>query len=125
MKTTRKTTAPKPDPLSRVALVAALLDHGHGSVAEYLPLADAALPALLAAEGPTGAPLDESSIERAVARLAAQHSDRYAADAAKYDAWAQTATSDVTDPIDTLTIENTQAAFALGLALGLRLGGAR
>ncbi|MGE0359667.1 MAG: hypothetical protein AB7H93_16560 [Vicinamibacterales bacterium] len=121
----RAKAARTPDPLSRVALVAALLDHGHGSVAEYLPLADAALPALLAADGPTGAPLDESSIERAVARLAAQHCTRYTADAKRYDTWAQTATSDVTDPIDTLTIENTQAAFALGLALGLRLGGAR
>jgi len=112
-------------PLSRLKIIAALLDHGHGSVAEYLPLADAALPGLLTADGPTGAPLDESTIERAVAGLAAQHSDRYSADAARYDAWAQTSTADVTDPIDTLLIEGVQASFALGLALGLRLGGGR
>jgi hypothetical protein len=123
-KTTKKTIAVA-DPLSRVGPVAALLDHGRGSVADYLPLADAELPTLLADGGDPDLdpPLTESAIERAAARIAGQHCDTYATSAKVYNAWSASAGANVSDEIDTLMCENTQAAFALGMALGLRLGG--
>jgi hypothetical protein len=112
-------------PLAPLSILSFLLGQDT-DIPLLLPLADAELPALLDASSQAGAALHHDAIAPSVARLAAQHTASHATATAQYEAWQATAKpGDAADVADRLLGERTEAAFALGMALGLRLGGAR
>jgi len=108
-------------PLSLVDVLVAAMDPTNSNLPELLPVADAQVPALF------DRGLTEHNIEAQIETVAAGGCRGYAQAVAKFHAWedASKGGAAVHDPIDGVVIGTRDAAFALGLALGLRIGGAR
>jgi hypothetical protein len=115
-----KSTAPAA--LTTLHIVAHLLDGGRSEVPRMLLAADAELPALLESTGDEPSfhnPLGDYAVGVAAQRLATTHGTR------DYVTSRQSVESAGADDVDIVRTNERQAAFALGMALGLRLGGAR
>lgn len=105
MSRTKRTT---PTPITPAAILAALLRDDASNLGELLPVMDAAVPELVARGG-------EAVTEIVRAHVGGHAKARKALDAAGVP-------HTLLDRLDDVTFAEIDAAFALGLALGLRMG---